>query len=1132
MSTVTYTKWIGKKANGRAADSDYNAFILELAEGNSLIPTGSTITDLEYRVQAYTATYSSSRTFKVTDFYIGNSNGPQRASASDSQDSGSLEANGWQGLQHGLDYSWFTSEELISDYFDSTTINVAFGLSTSNGADCWINGIQVYIEYTTPAKPTAPTTVIIDDTTPYPGQPLSLSWSGATYTSPNTIDSYNIYRNGTYLKSSPSSPCSVTASSENGGSYKYTIVTVGKYSNSSQSTASATAITTVSTPTTITSLTCNDLTALYLGNTFSSLILKWEGASAGTYNSTISGYRIYQGNTLIHTCGTETQFDLTTLNLESYIGTYTIETIAGYGSIVTYSGKSTATVTISQLSFTNNSENNFAFKSTPEEKVSGNITYTWSEVTANNGTVKYAISCISDGKDIFSDLITQTSYSFDISNTEIKPGANFTFSVTPVIYSDTSGGGAISGNTISSTSSRSSSFYFPENFWLEYYNPDYQNSSNKAQCGWEQVLLKWAVPQTEDTISHTYTYTLKYRLVNSEQIISDKITNNFYTVNFSQYSDLQEGTQIFFSIVATDQYKITQTSPELSFMILSRPNLSNLSIEKVNETEIQPKFSWQFTTSAESELQYRYILKYNNQTFTYTSDDYIVNIGSVYNTIQDILSVQLLSSYNDSNANVFWKEIYNTVITQQIPQPEIQITVILSSKVFFKEENGKFFGCYSSINIPFQLNYLDSNFEILIPTLKLNKITNPEIEYYNPEDLLECQIESLNWLGVTGEGKGATITYILSRTNFEKTFTENDLISPFQDTIIQTDSDITLNYFLQAKLTYENNGTPISLYSQKRQESIKVARWNNLDNINLINCKIVTIGSEGEVKRGFAGQISLPSLYPCGSIVYANITQCQFKIENSFNDTIINLNVICKENQYDKIDFFIEFNQINGIYEEPATTTEIFGNVIITNTSGKTFEKILNIYQIRLAASTISFRKNRVGINVNEDFSDFEPVISDRSGTRELIKNEDVSALYINAKLGADSAPVVEINTNAEGKQLMNYLSSGNLISSVQIRNKNALTITNLSTTTSINLISSNWSGNAVPYIYRINDDYITTDTIQEILPNPSISSIELKTFQKANIIGGSQGNGYCELICFGTVPTIDIPIIMIIRGG
>lgn len=1132
MSTVTYTKWIGKKADGRAADSDYNAFTLELAEGNSLIPTGSTITDLTYRVQAYTATYSSSRTFIVTDFYVGNSNGPQRGKVSDSQNSAALDANGWQGLEHGLDFSWFTSEELISDYFDSNTINVAFGLSTSNGADCWINGVQVYVEYTTPAKPTAPTTVTIDDTTPYPGQSLSLSWSGATYTSPNTIDSYNIYRNGTYLKNSPSSPCSVTASSTNGKAYKYTVATVGKYSDSSPSTASATATTTVSTPTAITSLTCNDVTALYLGDAFSSLILKWEGATAGTHNSTISGYRIYQGDTVIHTCGTGTEIDLTTLNLESYIGTYTIETIAGYGDTITYSGKSTTTATISQLSFTNNSENNFAFESTPEEKVSGNITYTWSEVTANNGTVKYAISCISGGKDVFSDLITQTSYSFDISNTEIKPGASFTFSVTPIIYSDASGGGAISGNTIRSTSSRSSSFYFPEKFWLEYYNPDYQNSSNQAQCGWEKVLLKWAIPKTEDTISHTYTYTLKYRLVNSEQIISNKITNNFYTVNFSQYSDLQEGTQIFFSIVATDQYNITQTSPELSFIILSRPNLSNLSIEKVNETEIQPKFSWQFTTSAESELQYRYILKYNNQTFTYISDDYIVNIGTVYNTIQDILSVQLLSSYNDSNANVFWKEIYNTVITQQIPQPEIQITVILSSKVFFKEENGKFFGCYSSINIPFQLNYLDSSFERLIPTLKLNKITNPKIEYYNPEDLLTCQIKSLNWLGVTGEGKGATITYILSRTNFEKTFTENDLISPFQDTVIQTDSDFTLSYFLQAKLTYKNNGTPINLYSQKRQENIKVARWNSLDNIILTSCKVATIGAAGEVKKGFSGQINLPSLYPCGSIAYANIRQCQFAIKNSFNNKILNLNIICNENKKDKIDFFIEFEQKNGIYIEPETTTDIYGDVTIINTSGKSFTKALNIYQIRFSASTVSFRKNRIGINVNEDFADFEPVISELSGTRELIKNEDVSALYVNARLGADSAPVVEVNTNAEGKQLINYLSSGNLVSSVQIRNKNALTITNLSTITSINLISSNWNENVDPPVYRINNNYITADTIQEVIPDNSIKLSQLKTFQKANIIGGKQGEGWCEIICFGTKPTEDIPITLIIRGG
>ena len=1133
MSKITYSKWIGSKANGKAAKKDYNAVTLSLVEGDSIIPTGSIITDIEFRVQAYTTPYSSSRSFYVTNFYVDNSDqGPQRASTSDAQNS-SLENNGWQGLQHGLDFSWLTSEKLISDYFNETSINVGFGLSTSNGADCWINGVQVYVEYTEPVKPTAPTIVTVNDTTPYPGQPLTLTWSGETYTSPNTITGYNIYRNGSFLIKVSNSPYEeLTAPMTNGSSYKYTVATVGKYSNSSQSTASATAKTIISEPTTITSLTCNDLTTLYLGNAFSSLILKWSGASAGTHNSTISGYRIYQGDTLIKTCGIETEFDLTTLKLDNYIGTYSIETIAGYADIPTYSGKSTSTVNISKLSFTNNSNINFNFIKTPEKKVNGNVTYSWSSITANNGTIKYVINCRSKNQDIFSDIITQTSYSFNVSNTTIEPGADFTFSVTPIVYSTATNGGAIDGNTISFTSSRTSSFSFTENFWLEYYNPDYQTNSNKAQYGWEKVFLKWATPQTDDTITHVYTYTLKYRLGNNEQIIAEKISTNSYTVNFSQYSNLQEGVQIYFFITATDQYNISQTSSDLSFNILSRPNLSNLSVGAINETTIQPKFSWQFTTSAESDLQYRYILKYNNQTFTYTSTDYIVNIGSIYNTTQDTLSVQLLKSYGDSNANAFWKEIYNTVIIQQIPQPEVQITIVLASKNFFKEENGKFSGCYYSINTSFKLNYLDSNFETLMPILNLNKITNLELEYYNPNDPIECEIESLEWLGTTGEGKGATISYILSRMNLEKTFDESKSNLNFQDTIIQTDSDFLLNYFLQAKLTYQNNGSPISIYSQKYKRSVKVARWNNSDNITLTNCKIVTIGTNGEVKKGFSGQINLPSLYPCGSVTYANISQCHFTIENSFNNTVIDLVIACNENKKDKIDFFIEFDKKNGEYEEPETTTDIFGNVIITNTSEETFSKILNIYQIRLAASTVSFRKNRIGINVNEDFADFEPMISELSDTQELIKNEDVSALYVNAKLGADSAPVVEINTNAEGKQLINYLSSGNLIGSVQIRNKNALTITNLSTITSINLISSNWNENADLPVYRINNNYITTDTIQEVIPDNSIKLSQLKAFQKANIIGGEQGDGWCEIICFGTKPTEDIPITLIIRGG
>jgi hypothetical protein len=75
---------------------------------------------------------------------------------------------------------------------------------------------------------------------------------------------------------------------------------------------------------------------------------------------------------------------------------------------------------------------------------------------------------------------------------------------------------------------------------------------------------------------------------------------------------------------------------------------------------------------------------------------------------------------------------------------------------------------------------------------------------------------------------------------------------------------------------------------------------------------------------------------------------------------------------------------------------------------------------------------------------------------------------------------------------------------------------------------ASNWQSNL--YTWR-NSGITSTTQIVELLPSQSITEEQLEALQSANIVGNSQSVGSITFKAYGDVPTIDIPVIFIIRG-
>ena len=83
------------------------------------------------------------------------------------------------------------------------------------------------------------------------------------------------------------------------------------------------------------------------------------------------------------------------------------------------------------------------------------------------------------------------------------------------------------------------------------------------------------------------------------------------------------------------------------------------------------------------------------------------------------------------------------------------------------------------------------------------------------------------------------------------------------------------------------------------------------------------------------------------------------------------------------------------------------------------------------------------------------------------------------------------------------------------------------SSVVSATLSADGWSNGA--YSLAING--VTATSNQEVLPGLDITSEQLTALQGANIQDGGQAMNTITLKAFGDIPTIDIPIRVIVRG-
>lgn len=160
-----------------------------------------------------------------------------------------------------------------------------------------------------------------------PGASVTLAWSGAKDGTNNAVTGYDLYQNGVlYAQALAASAAShaVAAHATAGGSFSYTVVARGAYSNSPASAAAA--VYTYSHPAAPASVSVSNNTP----DAGSASVLSWSGAAGGSFN-TVTGFKVYRA-----VSADGTYILLTTVTGDAPSGSCTVTAPAEMGSSYYY----------------------------------------------------------------------------------------------------------------------------------------------------------------------------------------------------------------------------------------------------------------------------------------------------------------------------------------------------------------------------------------------------------------------------------------------------------------------------------------------------------------------------------------------------------------------------------------------------------------------------------------------------------------------------------------------------------------------------------------------------------------------------------------------------------------------------
>ena len=710
---------------------------------------------------------------------------------------------------------------------------------------------------------------------------------------------------------------------------------------------------------------------LYIGTmNIPELKLTWDAAPNGI-NNNVDYYYLHQNNSLWADYIKATEFILpsATNSADDFVGNYSAyaqSAVIGYNS-----SDHSNTVSIEKIS----AIPTISFTRSYSGTINSDLILTWNAASAiNNATATYYIYRNNESSPL--GYTTSTSFTFDIN--DATAGSNFNLSVEPRYV--TANGSYTPGTKITTGSLvRASSFDVPNDFWISCYDGSNGFGDNGIMYSHahESISIRWSAIESNANNGNSFTYILQQQI--NGGAFSEIATYNNASSFTQDISSFAEGTTIGYRMKITNNYGITTYSSTHTVTKIIRPKITKLLVNNITANKLDCVFDWEYGSLTASEdtagLNYIIELEYNETPFI------LVNNGK----INQFTSSRVIEDNCDISISTLRKtltSLYNDVITNKKVYPKGKINLYLSQ--------GSFASAKAEQSVEFTFNYVTA------PS-KLGEISYISGKsYYNPGDTVQIQLNNFAWSDAAGGTAGGEVSHYLtsSYSTNKFIFTNNKATV----TAPNASEDLSINLTLKTSIKYAE--VTKEYVSTSVLPALKVARWTAesvlIDSLNLIENKTNnTSYLEGYVRLperlcSSQSQPNLTTIVPAVISPSTNYTITFYNKNGTVDNSFITSDI--------PANYLIRFTISNSEQNYSNVTAQF--KFTFTNSSNKTLIIDTNPYRYFTSEIDLAVRKNRIGINVGNDF-----------GTEA---DTAKSALLINAGSQTGTNPIVEIlSTNS-----------------------------------------------------------------------------------------------------------------------
>lgn len=756
-----------------------------------------------------------------------------------------------------------------------------------------------------------------------------------------------------------------------GDSYTYTQADL--FNNNAYARLTVSEIGNVTAPTSVWS----SFGGLYLGesNKPSSFIINWSGAKGGT-NNPIKSYQI--------TCPDGDIYTINNPSATQYEINQSPNT--GYYSIAVWGEKDTTATAITNVTLFNPLSRPATTTITTQpsgEIIESSFTVGWRAATrpADVNSIAYIVYQYRSGS--WNWLTETDSTQIDLKSSNFT-GENNYIGVVTRYYSSNGTYTDSSGMATTNALKYATEIPLPDPFWASHYDTTTSTLTGKAENVYNNIKLTWYAIKDDNYSSNIEFSYQVYRSVNggtytalTGALLTKGNIGGTLTYTDNDIKNYRNSQIKYYILITNKSTNKTVNSPDTpNINVIKEIAITNFEVapgsNEITSTNMPIRFNWTSGLPVLSEgsgISASLYMTYNNTTTLVESWSNLQE-----NDRNAIIPIDI-SLVDKQNSGDVFSQLYNRVITEGYPQPQVKLDLRLKYNAFSGSEISKEVS-------PVKLSYFTA--PKIAASGQLTVKLPDDRNYYNPGETASVTLTGFSWTDAAGNSTSPATevkNYLYDKSTKQKYELSTSNNSTTVQLPVTSATDMTLNLSLVTDIVYKGENIT-KQYELDRSCNIPIARWI----AEAVTIRNVRRSERTNLEDWLEGQIIVPERY-CGSDYYQNSSSiipnlsspigneisCVFTTDNTLNVPTVQNSfapsvLIQDENQKPRI--------INFLFYSPSDLTNNYSNIKLnftlkfknTSTSNNTLTIDNILYRVLSAEVDFAVRKGKIGVNVSKDF--------------------------------------------------------------------------------------------------------------------------------------------------------------------